>query len=779
MNPTLSFIGLIFASLSFSSILHSAASKPLDIYVAIDGDDAVGKGTKAAPFATLTHAKAHIAAKKHRSGLPHGATVWLSEGLYTVTETIQFGPEDSGSEDAPIAYRALPGHEVSLLAGALMKPAMLGPISDPQQKSRLIDQQAADRILECKLSDLGISDPGVISRRGYSKASQLSKMAPSELFIDGQPMTLARWPNGNETVRMGQILDPGPLVLDPAKLKRFAYKIEGNEVLAERMREELGEAQMAELLARIPGATSKGRTIETHMPFVAMLGNDSPDLHKRGGTFVSTSDRPFRWAEVEDIWVGGIFAFSWEYSYNRLAAVDPQARTITLRYGEVSGLLKNWIPDFHHYENVFEELDRPGEYYIDRKRGRLYFYPPEGVDVQDSELLVSRMDQPLLSFKEASHITLSGLTLKGGRTSAVIIESSEHIQIDNSEIRSFAGDGITIHKSSHCHVDHCEISHVGKTAVRLGGGEWATLTPGNNEVSNSNIHRYAYRDKAYNPGIKFPWKSVGNRARGNKIHHAPHGGIELVGNDHLIEGNEFTELCLDFKDFGAIYVNLQHDPMDRGTLIRGNFFHNIRPEVKHGIHAVYLDVACWDIEVSHNVIANIGGHGIFIKGHYLNVHNNLSINVRGAACWSELLDRLNEPRWKKEFAKMPIESSPHARAYPNLKHFWRDIEAHGRASGPLNRFDDNVTVDPNGYQKTASGLDAILIDYRGSKAKKHMPQESNNLVLKDDSDFPNWHKGDFRYRGASPDLKKRLSFVDELFDEQGRFKPTLEAGRLE
>jgi hypothetical protein len=33
-------------------------------------------------------------------------------------------------------------------------------------------------------------------------------------------------------------------------------------------------------------------------------------------------------------------------------------------------------------ENVFEELDAPGEWYLDKKNGILYFYPPEGLDIK-------------------------------------------------------------------------------------------------------------------------------------------------------------------------------------------------------------------------------------------------------------------------------------------------------------------------------------------------------------------------------------------------------------
>lgn len=36
------------------------------------------------------------------------------------------------------------------------------------------------------------------------------------------------------------------------------------------------------------------------------------------------------------------------------------------------------------YENIFEELDAPGEWFYDQNDGNLYFYPPEGLNIYDA-----------------------------------------------------------------------------------------------------------------------------------------------------------------------------------------------------------------------------------------------------------------------------------------------------------------------------------------------------------------------------------------------------------
>src|SRR5690606_28621715 len=44
-------------------------------------------------------------------------------------------------------------------------------------------------------------------------------------------------------------------------------------------------------------------------------------------------------------------------------------------------------------ENVFEELDAPGEWYLDSRAGVLYYFPPEGVDLATALVEVPVLQQ--------------------------------------------------------------------------------------------------------------------------------------------------------------------------------------------------------------------------------------------------------------------------------------------------------------------------------------------------------------------------------------------------
>jgi hypothetical protein len=91
------------------------AARGADFYVAPDGKDA-NPGTAAAPFATV--AKARDAVRRNvAAGLTKDILVQIRGGTYHQTETLTFGPQDSGTEKYSITYAAAPGETVVLSGG--------------------------------------------------------------------------------------------------------------------------------------------------------------------------------------------------------------------------------------------------------------------------------------------------------------------------------------------------------------------------------------------------------------------------------------------------------------------------------------------------------------------------------------------------------------------------------------------------------------------------------------------------------------------------------------
>jgi len=73
-----------------------AAQPPADFHVAVSGKDS-NPGTAQKPFATLQRAREAVRGKI-KDGLTKDLLVEIGGGTYPVTETLTFGPEDSGTE---------------------------------------------------------------------------------------------------------------------------------------------------------------------------------------------------------------------------------------------------------------------------------------------------------------------------------------------------------------------------------------------------------------------------------------------------------------------------------------------------------------------------------------------------------------------------------------------------------------------------------------------------------------------------------------------------------
>ena len=152
---------------------------------------------------------------------------------------------------------------------------------------------------------------------------------------------------------------------------------------------------------------------------------------QNGDRFAYSGERPARWAKDEDIWVHGYWTFDWADTYEKVAAIDPAKHEIVIAppqgpFGYTTG---------HHWYalNVLEELDTPGEWYLDRKHGILYFWPPS--DVAKGHPIVSTL-QDLIHLDHVSHVTLRGLTLEACQGKGVTIDGGDHNLIAGCTIRN-------------------------------------------------------------------------------------------------------------------------------------------------------------------------------------------------------------------------------------------------------------------------------------------------------------------------------------------------------
>lgn len=474
--------------------------------------------------------------------------------------------------------------------------------------------------------------------------------APLELFCNNEAMKLSRWPN-DSLVRIGKVLDTGSIPRNG-------------------------------------------------------------DYSDRGGKFTYDITRPERWKDAKEIWISGFFRYGYADDAVRVANIDLIDKTITTGQATMYGFdggreFQRW-----YAYNLLEEIDQPGEYFIDREQGILYFFPPEG---KLNSIDLSVLEAPMVTIENGSNIQFRNITFECSRGIGMYIERGKNNTVESCVFRNLGEVAVSIGKGilpfkdlkhagtgtpasgvlgsilSHIYdnttfnreagtghlITGCHIYNTGTGGISLGGGDRLTLEKGNNRVENCRIHDFNRLDRSYKVGINID--GVGNVIRNCEIYNCPGSAILLHGNDHLIELNIIHHAVIDGDDMGAIYYG--RDPSERGNKVRNNFFHHIGNE--HGmIMAVYHDDGACGMEVTGNVFYKAGSRTVMIGGGQDNVYrNNIFIDCPLAFH----LDNRQQGWAKGNLEKGGIfeqrlnavnfKQAPYSTAYPQLLNYFENSPA--------------------------------------------------------------------------------------------------------
>lgn len=585
----------------------------LAFFVSLSGSDA-NPGTEQQPFASLERARDAIRATRAQSPAKrqHPATVWLAAGDYVRDSSFLLSKEDSGTADAPVVYRAQAGASVRLLGGRRL--TRTAPVTDAAILKRL-PPAARPHVLQADLRSHGVTDFGALSSRGFSRPTQPAHL---ELFCNGQPMTVAQWPNAGEFTTITGFPKP--------------------------MKDE--------------------------------WGSETGEL---SGGFKYLSERPRGWAPSDDIWVHGYWSWDWANSVEHVRRLDPVNGVVET--DDPFGLYSFRAGQRFYFLNVLEELDAPGEYYVDAKRGLLYFWPPAGT--AGAELLASVVTAPLISLDEVSHVEFRDLTLEAGRGMGIRVKGGEHVRVSGCAVRNFGTWGIEVDGGLNHTVAGCDIRGTGDGGISITGGDRKTLSPCGHTVSNNHIEHYARWTRCYVAGINA--SGVGLTLSHNLIHDAPHNAILFWGNDITIEFNEIYRVCLETGDAGAIYTGRNYT--FRGNVIRHNFIHHMGG-VGMGSMGIYMDDNISGTRITGNIFQEATRAVMLGGGRDFLVDNNVFVDCR-PALYTDGRGIDPNPVWqnmvyttmKQSYAAMNPLAPPYSARYPELaslqKYFTADAPKTG------------------------------------------------------------------------------------------------------
>lgn len=244
--------------------------------------------------------------------------------------------------------------------------------------------------------------------------------------------------------------------------------------------------------------------------------------------FRYTDERVSKWKDAKDAYIVGTISINYENNTYPIDKIDTSKKLLTIKEGRINTYYTNgWF----YGENLLEELDTEGEYYIDRDTGKLYYYAPSDFTSGNYEIGLSMLKTPIFNFNGAEYVNVSNITMKGGRGYAVLGTSAgysipsfkdwmisrgadlnganftkgsgssvyiadidkytdsqvfpghvwdgfvddgngvNHIDVKNCNIFNF-GSGAIIINGTDVHLDNNHIKNIGGTALYLRGGIW-------------------------------------------------------------------------------------------------------------------------------------------------------------------------------------------------------------------------------------------------------------------------------------------------------------------
>lgn len=510
---------------------------------------------------------------------------------------------------------------------------------------------------------------------------------------------------------------------------------------------------------------------------VAVLDKDDRGMKASSrGAFFYEDDRVSNWKNEKDPWLSGYWCYDWSESKQRIDKLDPDKKFVELKdpqhsYGYRKG---QWFYGF----NLLSELDQPGEYYIDREAGIVYFYAPvDNLEQLNEKEAILTGGSTALQMQDANYVTFESVTIEGCRQVAVNVRNCKNIALKNLLIRNGGDAAIFCNGGGNSVIDNCEVYGMGSAGIAVYAGDRNTLTKSNWTVQNCYTHHFARIQRVYNPGLSL--HGVGITARNNLITDAPHNGILFSGNYIVMEYNEIARVCWESNDAGAVYCGRNWTM--RGNVFRYNYMHDVQGFENKGCVGIYLDDMFSSCRIEGNVFqrvtraAMIGGgrDNAIVNNVFIDCFPSLHIDARGigwAKYWTE--QWVNEFKEKGTVLGIAIDKPPYSEQFPELAKMIDDEP--GAPKG--NEVSRNVCY--RGVWDKPAGFWNVSIQ---KEARPFLKMENNTVWTQSaDKDKPDQYEGDdplfvnperpeeagFQLQPNSPALK--AGFVQIPFKKIGR-----------
>lgn len=302
-----------------------------------------------------------------------------------------------------------------------------------------------------------------------------------------------------------------------------------------------------------------------------------PDYDSTARVFHGTAadavspERVKKWKNPVGGYVHALHAHEWGGFHYRITGTDSNGNLQT--EGGWQNNRPNTMHDTYRFvENIFEELDAPGEWWMDTKNSRLYYYPPAATDITKAAVVVAQFKNTI-ELKGTEARPLRYIRIKGIR-----FAHNERSFMDTREplLRSdwtiYRGGAILMEGTENCTIADCVFEGIGGNAIML-----------------SNYNRY-------------------DTITGCHIYNTGANAVCFVGDTRAVRSPSYG-----YENF-VPYTEMDKTPgpltnnFPQNCIVTDNLFHDLG-DIEKQATGVQIQVAS-EITVSHNSIYQTSRAGI-------------------------------------------------------------------------------------------------------------------------------------------------------------------------
>ena len=376
----------------------------------------------------------------------------------------------------------------------------------------------------------------------------------------------------NETIMIDQLSYSGQLSLEAANPGKVVIK--GSKLISGSW--ELYEGKIMQLKTAHEISPYSQLYVDGKEMILARYPNyDSTISHYNGyAADAIDPERVKQWKHPEGAILHAMHRGEWGGFHYVVENVNKKGK-VSLKGGHQNNRPSPMHQEYRMVENVFEELDAPGEWYYDSNTAILFIYPYDGMDLSSSDIEITELNH-LIEISGSKESPISSVSIKGIRfehTNRTFMDEYEPLL--RSDWMIYRGGAIFLENTENIMIRDCEFTDLGGNVIFASG---------------------------YNREIKI---------FGNYIYNCGASAISFVGLPAAVRSPSYNyHEFVDFEDLDTARGPKTKDYPAK-CLVDNNLIHDIG-KIEKQVAGVQISMAM-NITVSHNSIYNLPRAGINVS----------------------------------------------------------------------------------------------------------------------------------------------------------------------